>query len=68
MTEPEKTFIDKEIEALVARLDRGEISEEEFQRQMSNLVDAATSDAQSSSDHSVTQERIQAASKRAKQL
>jgi polyhydroxyalkanoate synthesis regulator phasin len=61
-------MIDQEIEALVARLDRGEITEEEFQRRMKELVQSATTEAQSSTEHSVMREQIQAASKRAKQL
>lgn len=68
MSDGEKTSIDQEIEALVARLDRGEITEQEFQRQMGELVQSATTDAQSSTEHTITQEQIQAASKRAKQL
>ena len=61
-------MIDEEIEALVARLDRGEITEEEFQRRMKELVQSATTEAQTSTEHSVMREQIQAASKRAKQL
>jgi polyhydroxyalkanoate synthesis regulator phasin len=61
-------MIDEEIEALVARLDRGEITEEEFQRRMKELVQSATTEAQTSTEHSVMREQIRAASKRAKQL
>ncbi|MGH2987531.1 MAG: SHOCT domain-containing protein [Solirubrobacterales bacterium] len=61
-------MIDEEIEALVAKLDRGEITEEEFQRRMKELVQSATTEAQTSTEHSVMREQIQAASKRAKQL
>jgi hypothetical protein len=61
-------MIDQEIEALVAKLDRGEITEEEFQRRMKELVQSATTEAQTSTEHSVAREQIQAASKRAKQL
>lgn len=61
-------MIDEEIEALVARLDRGEITGEEFQRRMKELVQSATTEAQTSTEHSVTREQIRAASKRAKQL
>lgn len=65
----QKSVIEKEIEALVTRLDRGEISEEEFQRQMAQLVaSAATEAVHESTEHRLAHERIQAASKRAKQL
>ncbi len=68
MTEADKTMIDKQIETLVARLGRGEITEEEFRRQMSEAVASATTEAQSSTEHTVMQEQIRAASKRAKSL
>lgn len=68
MSDEDKTPIDQEIEALVARLDRGEITQEEFQRQMREVVQSATTEAQTSTEHTVMREQIQAASKRAKQL
>jgi polyhydroxyalkanoate synthesis regulator phasin len=68
MSDEDKTPIDQKIEALVARLDRGEITQEEFQRQMREVVQSATTAAQTSTEHTVMHEQIQAASKRAKQL
>jgi hypothetical protein len=68
MSDAEKSSIDRQIEALVERLNQGEITEQEFQRQMGELVQSATTEAQSSSEHTVIQEQIQAASKRAKRL
>lgn len=68
MSDEKETPIDKEIEALVSRLDRGVITEDEFQRQMVELVQSATTQAQSSTEHTVIHEHIQATSKRAKQL
>jgi hypothetical protein len=61
-------MIDEQIEALVARLGRGEINEEEFRRQMSEVVSSAATEAKSSTEHTVMQEQIRAASKRAKSL
>jgi hypothetical protein len=61
-------MIEEQIEALVAQLERGEITKEQFQRRMNEIVDLAASDAKEASQDSVRRESIREAATMARGL